>query len=94
MNGDLSAHEVVSLVIAPRLCSRRDDGEDDEVLGWTMQICLWCLNPAIAFHSIAEEARSIILTSGTLSPLESFASEVRLSGNSCFAALVTSHVHD
>ena len=94
MNEDLLAHEVVSLVNAPRLCSRRAEDEDDEVAGWTMQICLWCLNPAIAFHSIAEEARSIILTSGTLSPLDSFASEVCLSGNSCFAALLTSHVYD
>lgn len=44
-----------------------------------MQFCLWSLNPAVAFRSIAEEARSIILTSGTLSPLDSFASEVCIS---------------
>ncbi|BDA46571.1 probable regulator of telomere elongation helicase 1 homolog at N-terminal half [Coccomyxa sp. Obi] len=61
----------------PRRRGRRRGGdEEDEVAGWAMQFCLWSLNPAIAFRSIAAEARSIILTSGTLSPLDSFASEL------------------
>ena len=45
--------------------------------GWAVQMCLWSLNPAVAFRSVSEAARSVILASGTLSPLGSFASEVR-----------------
>eukprot|EP00039_Didymoeca_costata_P003515 m.68149 g.68149 ORF g.68149 m.68149 type:complete len:899 (+) comp11944_c0_seq1:162-2858(+) len=37
---------------------------------------LWCLNPAAGFHYINDVARSVILTSGTLSPLNTFASEL------------------
>ncbi len=37
---------------------------------------LWCLNAAVSFAPIAESARSIIVTSGTLSPLHSFAGEL------------------
>ena len=51
--------------------------DDDEVSGWAVQLCLWSLNPAVAFRSVSEAARSVILASGTLSPLGSFASEVR-----------------
>ncbi len=53
------------------------DAEEDESSGWVCQLCLWSLNPAVAFQLISQQARSIILTSGTLSPLDSFASEVR-----------------
>ena len=45
--------------------------------GWAVQMCLWSLNPAVAFRSVSEAVRSVILASGTLSPLGSFASEVR-----------------
>ncbi|CAL1537361.1 unnamed protein product, partial [Lymnaea stagnalis] len=38
----------------------------------------WCMNPGVAFSDFAE-TRSIILTSGTLSPLGSFQSELGLS---------------
>ncbi|GJP39677.1 hypothetical protein CLOM_g24025 [Closterium sp. NIES-68] len=37
---------------------------------------LWCLNPAVAFRPVAAACRSIVLTSGTLSPTDSFASEL------------------
>ncbi|XP_038970983.1 Fanconi anemia group J protein homolog [Phoenix dactylifera] len=37
---------------------------------------LWCLNPAIVFREIANLSLSVILTSGTLSPMGSFASEL------------------
>ena len=39
---------------------------------------LWALNPALAFNDLAGEggARAVVLTSGTLSPLSSFASEL------------------
>lgn len=39
----------------------------------------WCLNPAVCFHSIKQKCRSVILTSGTLSPMSSFASELDMS---------------
>lgn len=36
----------------------------------------WCFNSGIAFEEIKKSVRSIILTSGTLSPIESFHSEL------------------
>jgi Rad3-related DNA helicase len=37
----------------------------------------WCFNPAFAFKSLLkEEPRSIIFTSGTLTPLSSYESEL------------------
>ncbi|KAF9398539.1 Fanconi anemia group J protein [Mortierella sp. AD011] len=39
----------------------------------------WCLNPGVIFRPISLKARSVILTSGTLSPMESFASELQTS---------------
>ncbi|KAM4699103.1 Fanconi anemia group J protein [Discoglossus pictus] len=36
----------------------------------------WCLNPAVAFSDLSGNARSIVLTSGTLSPMGSFSSEL------------------
>lgn len=43
---------------------------------WEVQLCLWCLDPAVAFRLVSGQARSVLLTSGTLSPLDSFASEL------------------
>ncbi|KAG0721054.1 Fanconi anemia group J [Chionoecetes opilio] len=39
-------------------------------------INFWCLNPAVAFSPISAVTHSIILTSGTLSPMSSFQSEL------------------
>ncbi|KAM5273445.1 LOW QUALITY PROTEIN: Fanconi anemia group J protein [Ctenodactylus gundi] len=36
----------------------------------------WCLNPAVAFSDINDQVRTIVLTSGTLSPMKSFSSEL------------------
>ena len=48
--------------------------------GWTKQletsIAFWSLNPAAGFESLNTLARSVVVTSGTLSPLETFASEL------------------
>ena len=44
--------------------------------GWAVQLCLWSLNPAVAFKELTDKARCVILTSGTLAPTDSFASEV------------------
>ncbi|RLN97186.1 hypothetical protein BBJ28_00007138 [Nothophytophthora sp. Chile5] len=43
---------------------------------WQLKMCLWCLNAAVAFSDIVRQARSVILTSGTLSPMDSFAGEL------------------
>jgi Fanconi anemia group J protein len=41
-------------------------------------LSLWALNPALAFNDLAGPggARAVVLTSGTLAPLSSFASEL------------------
>lgn len=44
---------------------------------WRLSLAFWCLNPAVIFQPMAEKARAVILTSGTLSPLESFAGELQ-----------------
>ncbi|ELK01741.1 Fanconi anemia group J protein [Pteropus alecto] len=36
----------------------------------------WCLNPAVAFSDINDKVWTIVLTSGTLSPMKSFSSEL------------------
>ena len=42
---------------------------------WRVQLCLWCMSPAVAFRELQEQAHSVVLTSGTLAPLDSVASE-------------------
>uniref|UniRef100_A0A7S2RVG0 Regulator of telomere elongation helicase 1 homolog n=1 Tax=Mucochytrium quahogii TaxID=96639 RepID=A0A7S2RVG0_9STRA len=54
-----------------------------------VEFCIWCLNPAVAFRSLAERCRSVILTSGTLSPINSFAWELGVPFKHCLEA---SHV--
>ncbi|XP_058655243.1 Fanconi anemia group J protein isoform X3 [Onychostoma macrolepis] len=39
-------------------------------------LSFWCLNPAVAFSDLSSSVRSIVLTSGTLSPMGSFSSEL------------------
>ncbi|KAM9452927.1 LOW QUALITY PROTEIN: Fanconi anemia group J protein [Salvelinus alpinus] len=39
-------------------------------------LSFWCLNPALAFSDISDSVHSIVLTSGTLSPMGSFSSEL------------------
>ncbi|KAM6948655.1 Fanconi anemia group J protein [Aplochiton taeniatus] len=39
-------------------------------------LSFWCLNPAVAFADLSDSVHSIILTSGTLSPMASFSSEL------------------
>eukprot|EP01038_Epipyxis_sp_PR26KG_P012486 gene12486-16749_t len=38
---------------------------------------IWCMNPSIIFQEINEQTHSIILASGTLSPLDSYSSELQ-----------------
>jgi fanconi anemia group J protein len=52
-------------------------GDDDYATAkMETYLCLWCLSASVCFQDIAERARSVILTSGTLSPMDSFASEL------------------
>ncbi|KAL2096175.1 hypothetical protein ACEWY4_008323 [Coilia grayii] len=42
-------------------------------------LSFWCLNPAVAFSDLSGSVHSIVLTSGTLSPMDSFSSELGIS---------------
>ncbi|KAJ2614462.1 hypothetical protein H4S08_001695 [Coemansia sp. RSA 1365] len=54
-------------------------------------MCFWTMNSGVVFAEIASKARSIVLTSGTLSPLESYASELQIDFGSTLEA---NHVID
>ncbi|XP_020272956.1 Fanconi anemia group J protein homolog isoform X2 [Asparagus officinalis] len=54
--------------------------------GWTCSLSLWCLNPSVVFRDIAHLCLSVILTSGTLSPMGSFASELGVQFEACMEA--------
>lgn len=52
---------------------------DPMVLRGPRRVCFWCFNPGLAMKELQSRGiRSIILTSGTLSPLISFASDLQL----------------
>jgi Fanconi anemia group J protein len=46
--------------------------DGDECPGMVIQ----CMKPSVAFHAVAEKARSVIITSGTLSPMNTFEAEL------------------
>ncbi|XP_027092260.2 uncharacterized protein [Coffea arabica] len=54
--------------------------------GWTHSLNLWCLNPSVVFKGIADASLSVILTSGTLSPMNSFSSELGIQFATCLEA--------
>ena len=41
-------------------------------------LSLWCFNPGLAIKGLKNEVHAMILTSGTLSPLQSFSSELQI----------------
>ncbi|KAF0738392.1 hypothetical protein Ae201684_005744 [Aphanomyces euteiches] len=43
---------------------------------WVYKACIWCLYAGVAFSDITSNTRSVILTSGTLSPMTTFAGEL------------------
>lgn len=45
---------------------------------WSMSLGIWCLNPCVVFRCLSDVARSVLLASGTLSPLDSFSGELGL----------------
>ncbi|XP_072043286.1 uncharacterized protein [Amphiura filiformis] len=51
-------------------------GESNNEAQLNTTLHFWCLNPAVAFSDFGSDVRCIILTSGTLSPMNSFASEL------------------
>ncbi|KPP74356.1 Fanconi anemia group J protein-like, partial [Scleropages formosus] len=53
---------------------RRRQGARTKTLVYTLSF--WCLNPAVAFTDLSGSVRTIVLTSGTLSPMGSFSSEL------------------
>nr|DAD46536.1 TPA_asm: hypothetical protein HUJ06_016473 [Nelumbo nucifera] len=63
---------------------KRDAGHASS--GWTYSLSLWCLNPAVVFKEIADLSMSVILTSGTLSPMGSFSSELGVQFETCMEA--------
>ena len=55
-------------------------GSKGRTLSW------WCFNPGFAMEEFSQlGVRSIILTSGTLAPLDSFAVELKLYDLTCFS---------
>ncbi|XP_037533678.1 Fanconi anemia group J protein [Nematolebias whitei] len=58
--------------IRPRPRHRQNVRLKKEVL----TLSFWCLNPAVAFSNLSKSVHSIVLTSGTLSPMDSFSSEL------------------
>lgn len=52
----------------------------------TINLTINCLFPAIVFEQVSKKARNIILTSGTLSPLETFSSELGVKFNNVLEA--------
>ncbi|XP_056164898.1 uncharacterized protein LOC115666787 isoform X2 [Syzygium oleosum] len=56
-------------------------------IGYPIHIfSLWCLNPAVVFRDIADLSLSVILTSGTLSPTNSFSTELGVQFGTCLEA--------
>jgi hypothetical protein len=74
----LSSCHRQSITPAPWLCRARAPPREGAPEGpqWSVQLCLWSLNPGVVFDEVAAQARCIVLTSGTLSPMDSFASEL------------------
>jgi len=69
---------VIAGVMTAPPTSCRGSSQEDAIASSAdvVQLCLWSLNPAIAFRDLARGAHSLVLTSGTLAPMDTFASEV------------------
>ncbi|KAM9733847.1 Fanconi anemia group J protein isoform 2-T4 [Menidia menidia] len=65
-------HDARGFLIVPRARHRQSMRVKKEVL----TLSFWCLNPAVAFSDLSGSVHSIVLTSGTLSPMGSFSSEL------------------
>lgn len=65
---------------------RRHTRKDVPAVTINVTLSLWCLNPGVIFHQIASKAHSVVLTSGTLAPLDSFSSELTSTFEVCLEA--------
>ena len=54
----------------------RAPGQRRSTRQWVTSLGFWCMNPAVTFHELQEECRSVLLASGTLSPMDTFSSEL------------------
>ncbi|XP_035985322.1 Fanconi anemia group J protein homolog isoform X1 [Fundulus heteroclitus] len=66
------AHDAQGFLVLYRPRHRQTTRVKTEVL----TLSFWCLNPAVAFSDLSGLVHSIVLTSGTLSPMGSFSSEL------------------
>ncbi|KAJ1290715.1 hypothetical protein BS78_02G266300 [Paspalum vaginatum] len=62
----------------------KKEGKDE--ISSKCMMSLWCLNPAVVFQEVADQTLSVILTSGTLSPMGSFTSELGVQFEACMEA--------
>lgn len=46
---------------------------------WVTRLAFWCLDPSLAFTDLERQAYAVVLTSGTLSPLDPFQGELGVS---------------
>ena len=53
---------------------------------FSLTLCFWCLSGHVAFQPLRKACRSLLLTSGTLSPLTSFVHELGLVDDRCQAS--------
>ncbi|KAM6932875.1 Fanconi anemia group J protein [Xenentodon cancila] len=58
------------------VCLRPRHRQNVRVKTEVLKLSFWCLNPAVAFSDLSGSVHSIVLTSGTLSPMGSFSSEL------------------
>lgn len=69
VNGD-AFNTAYALTDSTRYLQRLQSGAE-------FSIGFWCLDPGVAFREVSQLTRSVVLTSGTLSPFTSFAGELK-----------------
>ncbi|GAV88138.1 DEAD_2 domain-containing protein/Helicase_C_2 domain-containing protein [Cephalotus follicularis] len=79
-----NGNHMIDYQLALQRCFTRDSKNSSG--NWKHTLSLWCLNSAVVFKDIAELSLSIILTSGTLSPVNSFSSELGVQFGTCLEA--------
>ncbi|KAJ8328749.1 hypothetical protein O5D80_002730 [Batrachochytrium dendrobatidis] len=58
------------------LTKSENESRVKDSLPWVYTFSFWCMNPAVIFKHIESMTKSIILTSGTMSPISSFSREL------------------
>ncbi|XP_037631188.1 Fanconi anemia group J protein isoform X2 [Sebastes umbrosus] len=70
------APDAQGFVVRPRNRQRQMQLQSARVKAEVLTLSFWCLNPAVAFSDLSTSVHTIVLTSGTLSPMGSFSSEL------------------